>query len=77
MKKRSLIILPLALMTLTSCSTINQLNCLIYQSTDAINANREAVDDSTEVIRQNGALIRESTRALNENRRNLEAATKG
>jgi hypothetical protein len=77
MKKRSLIVLPLALIALTSCSVINQLNCEIYQSTDAINANREAVEGSTEVIRQNGALIRESTRALNENRRNLEAAAKG
>ena len=71
--KKNLVILSMTLLGLTSCSTLNEMICLINRSTEAISANEEAVEASTEVIRQNAEVINASTQTIEENKRQLEA----
>ena len=71
--KKQWMILSFALLGLTSCGTVNEMICLINNSTEAIYANEEAVEASTEVIRQNAQIISASTEAVKENRHQLEA----
>lgn len=75
MKKCFLI--PVMLITMTSCGTVQRLNCMIEQSTESIHANREAIESSTYVIQRNAQLIDESSKAIEENRRHLEAVSSG
>lgn len=72
--KKYLMLLPVALLSFTGCSTINQMICLVNRSTEAIYGNAEAVEESTEVIRQNADLIQASTETIKENRHQLESA---
>lgn len=74
--KKNYILFPIVLLGLTSCSQITRMNNLIYDSTDAIDANRDAVERSTCVIRRNAELIEETNRAIEINRKHLEAISK-
>jgi hypothetical protein len=66
-------LIPIVLLSLTSCGTINKLNCLVNASTDSIYQNAAWVEISTERIRENTRIINESTRAIEENQRHIEA----
>ncbi len=66
--KRYLALLPVALLGLTGCtSPIEQMTCLLYESTEAINCNREAVESSTRAICENVEVIQASTVVVKEN----------
>lgn len=71
--KQHYLLLPIVLISLTSCSTVRRMNDLINQSSYSIDANRQAIDRSTEVINQNARVVDESTKAIEENKRHLEA----
>ncbi len=73
--KKLLILMPIVLLTLASCGTIDRMNGLINQSTESIHCNREVIERSTETIRHNGELINQSTRALEEKRHQLDAGS--
>lgn len=60
----------------TSCGTIQQMNTLVTDSTDSINANREAVEYDTWVIQENARIINDSTRTIQENRRVIDESTR-
>lgn len=66
-------VLFLALIMLSGCAKIDQMNSMIDQSTCAIYANGQAVQYSTEVIRRNQQQIEEANKAIEENRRHLES----
>lgn len=68
--------LPVALLGLTGCGTIDKMNCLVNQSTMAIQANAEAVQLSTCVIQQNARLVEETNKVVQENQHLLEEASK-
>lgn len=68
--------LPLSLLSLTACGTIDRMNCLVNQSTCSIQANAEAVQWSTCVIQQNAQLVEETNRVIEENHRLLQEAAK-
>lgn len=70
---RHLAIVSILLLSLTSCGTMNEMLCLINDSTEAITYNRYAVENSTEVIYENAAVVNASTKTLQENRRVLES----
>lgn len=74
MKKRGLFLLMLSL---SGCSTIDQMNMMVNESTQAIHRNREAVERSTCEILQNAYLVDQSTHALEENRHHLESVSSG
>ncbi len=70
--RKHLILLPIALVTLTSCGTATRLRELVDQSSMSIDANSQAIQRSTEAVRRNKQLIQEANQAVEENRRNLE-----
>ena len=72
-----LLILPMALVSLTSCSIAQQLNDSVDASTCSIYENAAAVEYSTQVVRQNEALIKESNAVLDKNAELLEKLSKG
>lgn len=72
--KKFLFLLPIILVSLTSCGTINRMNDLVSGSTNSIYENAQAVQQSTAVIQQNQQIINESTRTLQENRSLIEKA---
>ena len=72
--KRLLAILPVALLSLNSCGTIEQMTCLIDESSEAICRNREAVEYSTQVIQENAKVIGASTETVKENFQQLQKA---
>jgi hypothetical protein len=74
--KKTLLLLPILLVGLSGCNIANRMISLVNESTDSINANREAVERSTAEIRYNKQLIDASTHEIEENHRNLEAAAK-
>lgn len=61
------------LLSLTSCGTMNEMLCLLNDSTEAITYNRYAIENSTQAICENAAVVNASTRTLQENRRVLES----
>lgn len=74
--KKYLLIYGAILSIFTGCDTVNRLNSLVHQSSNSIDANREAVEYNTMVILRNKQLVGESNRTLEENRRGLEALSK-
>lgn len=60
----------------TSCGTIQRMNTLVTDSTDSINANREAIEYDTMVIQENARIIDDSTRTIQENRRLIDESTR-
>lgn len=74
MKKCS-ILLPFILLSLGGCATINRMNNLVNESSDSIQANREAVERSTAAIHRNARVVEASTRTIEENRRLIESAS--
>ena len=74
--KAMLRLLPLALTALTGCQVANQMNAQINASTEAIHANREAVECDTVTIRRNAQAIRESNQTLIENLDHIEKMSK-
>lgn len=67
--KKQLLLIPLAGMSLTSCSMINETMC-------ALQRNKEAIDMSTCAIEENRQAIEEANQSIEENRRQLEAINK-
>ncbi len=57
----------------SSCGTVNRMNALMNESSDSIDANREAVQRSTQLIRENQKKIEASTATIKENRKQLES----
>lgn len=72
--KKFLFLLPIGLVSLTSCGTINKMNYLVNESTNSIYENAQAVQESTAVIQRNQQIINASTRTLQENRSLIEKA---
>lgn len=70
---KHLAIVSVLLLSLTSCGTMNEMICLINDSTEAITYNRYAVENSTQAIRENAAVVNASTQTLQENRRVLDS----
>lgn len=70
---KQLAIVSALLLSLTSCGTMNEMLCLINDSTEAITYNRYAIENSTQAICENAAVVNASTRTLQENRRVLES----
>ena len=70
--KTCLLLLPVALLSLTACTPINEFICLVESSTDAISSNRCAVEYSTTVINQNAEIIAGSTEAVKHNKALLQ-----
>ncbi|MDP1834426.1 MAG: hypothetical protein Q8K75_00725 [Chlamydiales bacterium] len=72
--KHRFTLLPLILFGLTSCSNpIDQMVCVLNESTEAINTNRCSVERSTEVICENRRVIGESTVVIIENHKQLQS----
>jgi hypothetical protein len=65
--KKFLCLIPL--LSLTSCGTINE-------TMQAMEANKQAIDMSTNAIEENRQAISEANRSIEENRRQLEAINK-
>jgi hypothetical protein len=72
--KKLIFLLPIGLICLTGCDTVNRMNRLMNESTCSIYQNAQAVQQSTAVIQQNQQVINESTRVIEENHRLLKAA---
>lgn len=72
--KKFFVLTPLIVMSLSGCAKIDHMNSVVQQSTESINANREAVQNNTAVIYQNSYFVEESTKALEQNRHLLEKA---
>lgn len=73
--KKSFVIMCAAGMFLSSCDTVDRMNCLVNQSTESIQANSEAVAYSSAVIQQNARLVTDSSQAIEANRLLLEQET--
>ncbi len=70
-----LTILPMTLLSLNSCGTIEQMTCLINESTEAISCNSQAIERDTAAICNNVAIITASTETIKENHHQLEKAS--
>jgi len=70
--KLGYLIIPALLFLSTGCGTMERMNHLVNQSTEAIHCNRMAVEKSTETIRKNAGHIDGSNRALKENHEALQ-----
>jgi len=73
---KRLLILPVALLSLTSCGTVYRMIDLMNESSESIEANTCAIQHSTQTIRQNARSIQASTETMKANLHHLEAATK-
>jgi hypothetical protein len=73
---KSLLTMPILMLSFTGCSIVNQLNNAVDESTCAIYANAEAVDHSTQVVRRNQQLIQESNAVIEKNGQLLEKLSK-
>lgn len=60
----------------TSCGTIQKMNTLVTDSTDSINANREAIEYNTQLVQENARIINDSTRTIQENRQVIDESTR-
>lgn len=69
---QKLFFLILSALPLTGCGTAREMICLIDQSTEAIHANREAIEYDTMLINENARVVHESTLMLKENERHLK-----
>lgn len=67
-------LLPLFLMSFTSCGTIQKMNDLVNSSTCSIEANSDAIARANQAIQRNAQLVQESSAAIEENRKHLDAA---
>ena len=72
--KKMIFLLPIVLVCLTGCDTVNRMNRLVNESTCSIYQNAQAVQQSTAVIQQNQQVINESTKTIEENNRLLQKA---
>ncbi len=66
-------IVPVMMAILPGCGMVNKMNCMVNESTQAIQCNRRAVEMSTRAIRQNIQAVEDSNQAIAENRRQLDA----
>jgi len=69
--KKGLLLLPILMISLTSCEKAQRLNDLISQSSYAIDENRAAVEKSTQVIEENQRYIEAANAAIEANRNHL------
>ena len=70
--KTQLTILPLLLLGVTSCSTMQRVNDLVNESTYTINTNAAIVRKSTATILDNARKVDDNTKALRENKEHLQ-----
>lgn len=66
-------LLPLLLVSVTSCGTVQKMNDLVNQSTCSIEANSDAIERANQAIQRNAQLVKESSAAIEENRKHLDA----
>lgn len=66
---KSIFLIPLCGIAITGCSKIND-------TFDALECNRQAIEQSTCAIYQNAQAIEEANRSIEENRRQLDAINK-
>lgn len=73
--KKWIFLVPIGLMSLTGCDTVNKMNRLVEESTCSIQANAQATQYSTMVIQRNRQVVEESSKTIEENNRLIQKAS--